>query len=120
MFSGIQHLRMLHILQDSYTDGGKEDGSPLPPPVLVPPSPLAGGRSTNGYTWVELVAFDVKATIMDYAVSVLTMLRSSHIFMLIFPFWHVSNPAPASTFLCGQAIPPRWTSSVKVRSFTLE
>ncbi|KAF9444267.1 carbohydrate esterase family 16 protein [Macrolepiota fuliginosa MF-IS2] len=54
---------------DSYTDGGKDDGSPLDPPVLVPPSPLAGGRSTNGLTWVELVAADANATIMDYAQS---------------------------------------------------
>jgi hypothetical protein len=55
--------------QDSYTDGGKEDGSPLDPPVLHPPSSLAGGRSTNGLTWVEHVANDIGATLKDYAVS---------------------------------------------------
>lgn len=65
--------------QDSYTDGGKSDGSPLDPPILVPPSPLAGGRSTNGLTWVEHVANDVKATIMDYAVSAIFLLLLSSI-----------------------------------------
>ncbi|XP_006458930.1 hypothetical protein AGABI2DRAFT_115896 [Agaricus bisporus var. bisporus H97] len=51
----------------SYTDGGKSDGSPLDPPILVFPNPLAGGRSTNGLTWVENVANDLNATIKDYA-----------------------------------------------------
>jgi hypothetical protein len=56
--------------QDSYTDGGKQDGSPLDPPIIVPPSVLAGGRSTNGYTWIEEVAFDLgNITVKDYAVS---------------------------------------------------
>ncbi|KAL9709107.1 hypothetical protein Ac2012v2_007457 [Leucoagaricus gongylophorus] len=62
-------IRTIVSFGDSYTDGGKDDGSPLNPPILVPPSPLAGGRSTNGLTWVENVANDVKATIMDYAQS---------------------------------------------------
>jgi len=30
---------------------------------------LAGGRSVNGYTWVEYVAMDVDATLKDYAQS---------------------------------------------------
>ena len=54
--------------QDSYTDGGRQDGSPLDPPILTPPNPLAGGRSTNGRVWVECLAEDVNATLMDYAV----------------------------------------------------
>ncbi|KAG6888312.1 hypothetical protein C0995_009249 [Termitomyces sp. Mi166 len=54
---------------DSYTDGGHDDGGPLDPPIIVPPSPLAGGRSTNGLTWVEHVANDIGATLKDYAQS---------------------------------------------------
>ncbi|KAF8153400.1 carbohydrate esterase family 16 protein [Crassisporium funariophilum] len=54
---------------DSYTDGGKQDGSPLSPAVLVPPNVEAGGRSTNGLTWVENVANDMGATVKDYAQS---------------------------------------------------
>ncbi|KAF5376713.1 hypothetical protein D9615_007794 [Tricholomella constricta] len=54
---------------DSYTDGGHDDGGPLDPPIVVPPSPLAGGRSVNGLTWVEFVANDIGATLKDYAQS---------------------------------------------------
>ncbi|KAH7921927.1 carbohydrate esterase family 16 protein [Leucogyrophana mollusca] len=54
---------------DSYTDGGKHDGSPLLPPVLIPPDTFAGGRSTNGKIWVENIADDFGARLMDYAVS---------------------------------------------------
>ncbi|KAF9461881.1 carbohydrate esterase family 16 protein [Collybia nuda] len=54
---------------DSYTDGGHDDGSVLDPPILIPPSPLAGGRSTNGLTWIEDVANDINATLKDYAQS---------------------------------------------------
>ena len=56
-------------LQDSYTDGGRDDGGPLAPPVVVPPDAEAGGRSTNGKVWVEHLADDAGATLMDYAVS---------------------------------------------------
>ncbi|KAF8427625.1 carbohydrate esterase family 16 protein [Boletus edulis BED1] len=52
---------------DSYTDGGRQDGGPLAPAVLIPPSPFAGGRSTNGKLWVEHIADAVGATLMDYA-----------------------------------------------------
>lgn len=55
--------------QDSYTDGGVEDGSPLSPAVLVPPNPKAGGRSSNGPVWVENLATSAGATLKDYAVS---------------------------------------------------
>ncbi|TFK31527.1 hypothetical protein BDQ12DRAFT_748237 [Crucibulum laeve] len=56
---------------DSYTDGGKYDGSELLPPIVVPPNPEAGGRSTNGLTWVEQVANDIGAILKDYAVSII-------------------------------------------------
>ncbi|KAF8153404.1 hypothetical protein B0H34DRAFT_723399 [Crassisporium funariophilum] len=49
---------------DSFTNGGKGDGAPLSPPD----SP-EGGRSTNGLLWVEHVANDMGATLMDYAQS---------------------------------------------------
>ena len=56
-------------LQDSYTDGGgKRDGTPLAPPIIIPPNAQAGGRSTNGKLWIENVADDIGATLMDYAV----------------------------------------------------
>lgn len=57
-------------MQDSYTDGGRQDGGPLPPPVVVPPDAEAGGRSTDGRVWIEELADDVGATLMDYAVRV--------------------------------------------------
>lgn len=52
---------------DSYTDGGHQDGSPLDPPIIIPPNPLAGGRSTNGKVWNENIADDIGAKLMDYA-----------------------------------------------------
>ena len=58
------------LSQDSYTDGGRQDGGPLPPPVITPPDAEAGGRSTDGKVWVEDIADDIGATIMDYAVRV--------------------------------------------------
>lgn len=62
-----QSIRTIVSFGDSYTDGGKQDGSPLAPAVIIPPSVLAGGRSTNGLTWVENVANDIGATLKDYA-----------------------------------------------------
>ncbi|KAH0831402.1 carbohydrate esterase family 16 protein [Lanmaoa asiatica] len=52
---------------DSYTDGGRHDGGPLAPAVMTPPNTEAGGRSTNGPVWVEDVASDIGAHLMDYA-----------------------------------------------------
>lgn len=52
---------------DSFTDGGRHDGGPLEPAVMIPPSVLAGGRSTNGPVWVEGIANDIGAEVMDYA-----------------------------------------------------
>ncbi|KAI5990304.1 hypothetical protein F5J12DRAFT_863153 [Pisolithus orientalis] len=52
---------------DSYTDGGRRDGGPLAPPVVIPPDPFAGGRSTNGKVWVEHLAEEAGATLLDYA-----------------------------------------------------
>jgi hypothetical protein len=40
----------------------------LLPPVLTGDSPKAGGRTTNGATWVEDIANDYGMTLMDYAV----------------------------------------------------
>ena len=58
------------VVQDSYTDGGgNHDGSPLAPPVIIPPNAEAGGRSTNGKLWIENIADDIGAKLMDYAVS---------------------------------------------------
>ncbi|EGN93505.1 carbohydrate esterase family 16 protein [Serpula lacrymans var. lacrymans S7.3] len=54
---------------DSYTDGGRHDGGPLAPPVIIPPNAQAGGRSTNGRVWIEDIADDIGATLMDYAIS---------------------------------------------------
>lgn len=53
---------------DSFSSAGKDDGSPQDPPVIVPPNPLAGGRSTNGFLWVEDVALDLNnAAVKNYA-----------------------------------------------------
>ncbi|KAI0634479.1 hypothetical protein C8Q77DRAFT_1055451 [Trametes polyzona] len=54
---------------DSYTDGGRDDGGPLAPPVVIPPEALAGGRSTDGKVWIENIADDIGATLKDYAQS---------------------------------------------------
>ncbi|KAH0831406.1 carbohydrate esterase family 16 protein [Lanmaoa asiatica] len=52
---------------DSFTDGGRHDGEPLSPAVVIPPNPFAGDRSTNGKLWVEYIADSINATLMDYA-----------------------------------------------------
>ncbi|KAF4573477.1 SGNH hydrolase superfamily protein [Pleurotus pulmonarius] len=52
---------------DSWTDGGAHDGEPLPPPVLTPPNPRAGGRASNGPVWVEKLASAAGATLLDFA-----------------------------------------------------
>ncbi|KAF8315017.1 carbohydrate esterase family 16 protein [Clavulina sp. PMI_390] len=52
---------------DSYTTDGKTDGSTPAAAVLTGTSPKAGGRTTNGLTWIEDMAADVGAKIMDYA-----------------------------------------------------
>lgn len=38
------------------------------PPVVIPPNPKAGGRTTNGLVWVEDIGVDTGALVMDYAV----------------------------------------------------
>ncbi|TFK82714.1 carbohydrate esterase family 16 protein [Polyporus arcularius HHB13444] len=69
--AGIDLTRIKTIVAfgDSYTDGGRQDGGPLPAPVITPPDAEAGGRSTDGKVWVEDIADDIGATIMDYAQS---------------------------------------------------
>lgn len=57
---------------DSYTTAGVTDGSTPAPPVVIPPNPKAGGRTTNGLTWIENIADDVGAHLMDYAVCYLS------------------------------------------------
>ncbi|KAH9934464.1 uncharacterized protein BXZ73DRAFT_76952 [Epithele typhae] len=64
-----QGFKTIVAFGDSYTDGGREDGGPLPPPVITPPNPEAGGRATDGRVWVEHLAIDINATLMDYAQS---------------------------------------------------
>ncbi|KAJ3757210.1 carbohydrate esterase family 16 protein [Lentinula raphanica] len=54
---------------DSYTSGSIFNGSALPPPVLSPPNPNAGGRITNGPLWVENLAAAANATLQDWAVN---------------------------------------------------
>ncbi|KAI0033718.1 carbohydrate esterase family 16 protein [Vararia minispora EC-137] len=54
---------------DSYTDGGRHDGGPLAPAVLVGNSTRAGGRITNGPVWIEHVANRSHTLLMDYAIS---------------------------------------------------
>ncbi|KAJ6545079.1 carbohydrate esterase family 16 protein, partial [Mycena vulgaris] len=53
---------------DSYTDGGRRDGSPLLPAILNGTNPRAGQRPTDGPVWAEGVASDLGAVIKDYAV----------------------------------------------------
>lgn len=60
---------------DSFTSGGVGDGSALPPPVLDPPNPFAGGRATNGRVWIEDISIDTGALFKDYAVSTIPVLN---------------------------------------------
>ncbi|KAH7914939.1 carbohydrate esterase family 16 protein [Hygrophoropsis aurantiaca] len=75
---------------DSYTDGGRHDGGPLLPPVIIPPNAQAGGRSTNGKVWVENIADDIGAKLMDYAVSLRYRISSSVVNITLWP----SNSRP--------------------------
>ncbi|KAI0816831.1 hypothetical protein BC628DRAFT_1413988 [Trametes gibbosa] len=63
------NVKTIVAFGDSYTDGGRDDGGPLAPPIVVPPEALAGGRSTDGKVWVENIADDIGATLKDYAQS---------------------------------------------------
>ncbi|KAI0771289.1 hypothetical protein BD413DRAFT_476245 [Trametes elegans] len=65
----LEKIKTIVAFGDSYTDGGREDGGPLAPPVVIPPDALAGGRSTDGKVWVEDIADDIGATLKDYAQS---------------------------------------------------
>ncbi|KAI0708321.1 hypothetical protein C8Q76DRAFT_627053 [Earliella scabrosa] len=65
----LKRAKTIVAFGDSYTDGGRQDGGPLAPAVVAPPDPEAGGRSTDGKVWIEDIADDVGATIMDYAQS---------------------------------------------------
>jgi len=66
----LSQIKTIVSFGDSYTDGGgNHDGSPLAPPVVTPPNPEAGGRSTNGKLWIENIADDIGAKLMDYAIS---------------------------------------------------
>lgn len=53
---------------DSYTTDGKSDGSTPAAAVIVGTNPKAGGRTTNGLTWIENIANDYGSHLMDYAV----------------------------------------------------
>ncbi|CAE6335829.1 unnamed protein product [Rhizoctonia solani] len=65
---GLKKYKTIVSFGDSYTAGGVKDGSPLAPPVIIAPSPKAGGRTTNGPVWIENIANDIGARFMDYAV----------------------------------------------------
>ncbi|KAI0672068.1 hypothetical protein C8Q78DRAFT_1068709 [Trametes maxima] len=65
----LKSIKTIVAFGDSYTDGGRDDGGPLAPPVVIPPDALAGGRSTDGKVWVENIADDIGATLKDYAQS---------------------------------------------------
>ncbi|KAF5377146.1 hypothetical protein D9757_008792 [Collybiopsis confluens] len=52
---------------DSYTSGGTINGSKLPPPILSPPNPNAGGRISNGPLWIENLASSAGAELHDWA-----------------------------------------------------
>ncbi|CAE6418189.1 unnamed protein product [Rhizoctonia solani] len=53
---------------DSFTSDGKFDGSAPNPPVPTGTSPRYGGRFANGYVWIENLANDTGAHLLDYAV----------------------------------------------------
>ncbi|KAG8740130.1 hypothetical protein FRC12_016104 [Ceratobasidium sp. 428] len=53
---------------DAFTSNGKSDGSAPDPPVQTGTNPKYGGRFANGYVWVENLANDMSAHLLDYAV----------------------------------------------------
>ncbi|KAG8705279.1 hypothetical protein FRC09_003050, partial [Ceratobasidium sp. 395] len=53
---------------DAFTSNGKSDGSAPDPPVQTGTNPKYGGRFANGYVWVENLANDMGAHLLDYAV----------------------------------------------------
>ncbi|EIW79505.1 carbohydrate esterase family 16 protein [Coniophora puteana RWD-64-598 SS2] len=65
----LSSIKTIVSFGDSYTDGGRHDGGPLAPAVIIPPNAQAGGRSTNGLVWNENIANDIGATLKDYAIS---------------------------------------------------
>ncbi|KAI9068171.1 carbohydrate esterase family 16 protein [Trametes sanguinea] len=65
----LKRIKTIVAFGDSYTDGGRDDGGPLAPPVVVPPDAEAGGRSTDGKVWIEDIADDIGAALKDYAQS---------------------------------------------------
>ncbi|CAE6442835.1 unnamed protein product [Rhizoctonia solani] len=66
---GLRNLREYKtILYRWWGKGVVKDGSLLAPPVITPPSPKAGGRTTNGLVWIENIANNIGARFMDYAV----------------------------------------------------
>lgn len=71
----LAQYRTIVAFGDSYTDGGIRTGAPLLPAVLTPPSPKAGGRTTNGPVWAEGLTADTGAVIKDYAVSAPDIVR---------------------------------------------
>jgi len=95
--------------QDSFTDGGKSDGLPLDPAIIYPPNPEAGGLSTNGLTWVENLANDIGANIMDYTVS--SSIESVNVCACLHFY---SNPPPVLTCRCGRVTQRKSTLSDKV------
>ncbi|KAG8689610.1 hypothetical protein FRC08_010872, partial [Ceratobasidium sp. 394] len=54
---------------DSFTCNGKYDGSTPDLPLQKEADPKYGNRFTNGYVWVENLAKDTGAHLLDYAVS---------------------------------------------------
>ncbi|KAB5593777.1 hypothetical protein CTheo_2746 [Ceratobasidium theobromae] len=53
---------------DSFTSDGKFNGSEPDPAVQTGTSPRYGGRFANGYVWIENLANDTGAHLLDYAV----------------------------------------------------
>ena len=67
---------------------------PLPPPTITPLHAEAGGRSTDWTVWVEDIADDIGATVMDYAVRVsLGRVSLELVFMLVSAaIWRMYGP----------------------------
>ncbi|EPQ60041.1 hypothetical protein GLOTRDRAFT_32103 [Gloeophyllum trabeum ATCC 11539] len=65
----LNEYKNIVVFGDGYSSNGVTDGSNPAPPVVVPPSPKAGGRMSDGYVWTEYLANDSGATLNNYAVS---------------------------------------------------
>ncbi|TFK56387.1 hypothetical protein OE88DRAFT_1620542 [Heliocybe sulcata] len=64
----LNEYKTIVVFGDGYSSNGVSDGSTAEPAIVIPPSPKAGGRMSDGPVWTEYLAADSGATLKNYAV----------------------------------------------------